>query len=201
MLRRRALLQRALIATLFVSRGVPMLQGGDEIGRTQAGNNNAYCQDNALTWLDWPQADAELAAFTAGLIALRRRFPQLASRRWLSGEALQSGVRDVVWWHPAGREMRGEDWQAAHAHGLGFLLASEDKAAAGMLAAAAAARAPALLVLFNRGADALAFTLPPGRWLQLCDSSAPAPFARLARETQISVAALSVHLLSDEPEL
>jgi hypothetical protein len=76
---------------------------------------------------------------------------------------------------------------------LGFVLAGEAKASVTKVP-------PALLVLFNRGADALAFGLPPGNWLQLCDSSAPAPFARLPRETQTSVAALSVHLLSHEPE-
>ena len=77
-LRLRRQLQRALLATLFVAQGVPMLQGGDELGRTQSGNNNAYCQDNVLTWLDWPHADAELIDFTAGLIKLRQSFAQLS---------------------------------------------------------------------------------------------------------------------------
>jgi pullulanase/glycogen debranching enzyme len=85
--RKRRRLQRALLTTLLIAQGVPMLQGGDELGRTQGGNNNAYCQDNAMTWLDWQNADGGLIDFVAGLIGLRRRFPQLRRRRWLTGKA------------------------------------------------------------------------------------------------------------------
>lgn len=108
-LQRRHQLRHALLATLFVAQGVPMLQGGDELGRTQAGNNNAYCQDNALTWLDWANADASLIDFTAGLIGLRRRFPQLRRTAWLCGERNANGQRDIVWWHANGR---GDERQA-----------------------------------------------------------------------------------------
>lgn len=75
-----------------------MLQGGDELGRTQSGNNNAYCQDNPLTWFDWARADHELIEFTR-LIALRRSFPQLARRRWLTGEGDGQSLSDIIWWH------------------------------------------------------------------------------------------------------
>ena len=165
--------------------GFSLLQGGDELGRTQSGNNNAYCQDNALTWLDWPQADDELIDFTAGLISLRQRFPQLRRTAWLSGERNANGQRDVVWWHPGGREMNDGDWHTPHRGALGFLLAPE----------CPADNAPTLLVLINRDADAQTFRLPPGTWQLLCDSSSDVPFAELPRLDSSSVAARSVQLL------
>ena len=162
----RRRLQRALLATLFAAQGVPMLQGGDEIGRTQQGNNNAYCQDNPLTWLDWARVDSELFDFTAGLIALRKRLPHLRRRAWLTGRSTAYGHRDVIWQHAEGREMRQDDWQATPSgvqqNTLGCLL---DDAAG------------KLLLLFNRSADAQNFVLPPDRWHMLCDTAADVPFA------------------------
>ena len=103
---------RALLATLFVARGTPMLTAGDELGRTQSGNNNAYAQDNPLTWLDWANADRELAAFTARLSRLRKEHPSLSVDRFLDGEPLDaSGIADVAWLHPDGRGMTTADWQ------------------------------------------------------------------------------------------
>ncbi len=105
---------RNLLATLLTSRGTPMLAMGDELGRTQRGNNNAYAQDNALTWIDWPRADDALIAFTAALVALRKRHPALRQDRWLTGEPVDaSGVPDVEWRHPDGRAMNGGDWSDA----------------------------------------------------------------------------------------
>ena len=181
-------LQRALLATLFLAQGVPMLQGGDEIGRTQRGNNNAYCQDNALTWLDWTHADGELAAFTAALIRLRRRFAQLRSEAWLTGETDAQGRRDVVWWHTQGREMSGDDWHIAHNTAFGMWLAP----------AADDADAPALLVLFNRHAEARDFLLPPGHWRLICDSSAVTADAAPPCREHRPVAAHSVQFLAQE---
>ena len=185
-LQRRHHLRRALLATLFVAQGVPMLQGGDELGRTQAGNNNAYCQDNALTWLDWANADASLIDFTAGLIGLRRRFAQLRRTAWLGGERYANGQRDIVWWHPGGREMSDSDWHTPLRGALAFLLAPETPAS----------DAPALLVLINRDADAQDFRLPPGVWQQVCDSAGESPFALLACQDNSTLAARSVKLLA-----
>jgi glycogen operon protein len=182
----RRRLQRALLATLFVAQGVPMLQGGDELGRTQAGNNNAYCQDNALTWLDWTNADGQLAGFTAGLISLRRQLGQFRRTAWLTGSADADGRRDVVWWHPDGREMQGEDWHAAPGGTLGMLLAP------------AAPDEPALLALFNRHANPAAFRLPPGVWRQLCDSGDDTPFAARTQDSACSLAGRSVLLLAQD---
>src|SRR5690606_16860175 len=84
-LRLRGDLARALLTTLFVSQGTPMLLAGDELGRSQRGNNNAYCQDNRISWIDWSDVDEALLEFTQGLIALRRRHPALRQDRWLGG--------------------------------------------------------------------------------------------------------------------
>ncbi|HZP19664.1 MAG TPA: glycogen debranching protein GlgX [Bauldia sp.] len=104
---------RALLTTLFFARGTPMLTAGDEWGRTQGGNNNAYAQDNATTWLDWTKADAALAAFTARLIALRGSHPALHADAFLTGAALDAaGIPDAVWLHPSGHAMTAADWDA-----------------------------------------------------------------------------------------
>ena len=102
----RACQRRAMLATLLLSAGVPLLLGGDEIGRTQRGNNNAYCQDNALTWFNWAGADQELLAFTRDLIRLRRAHPALRRRRFLTGAA----AADLRWFTPAGTAMTDADW-------------------------------------------------------------------------------------------
>jgi len=100
-----------------------MLTAGDEFGRTQNGNNNAYAQDNSITWLDWAGADMELSRFVAGLIALRKNHPGVSANRFLDGrETGVDGLRDAVWMHPDGREMGGADWEAADLHTLGLAL-------------------------------------------------------------------------------
>jgi len=106
---------RALLTSLFLSRGTPMIQQGDEMGRTQHGNNNAYAQDNEMTWVDWENADPELIDFVAALNAFRKRHPAIGADRFLIGEAVRDH-RDVVWLHPEGREMRERDW---HEYGAG----------------------------------------------------------------------------------
>jgi glycogen debranching enzyme GlgX len=191
-LEKRRRLQRALLATLLVAQGVPMLQGGDELGRTQGGNNNAYCQDNEMTWLDWQNADSELIDFLAGLIGLRQRFPQLRGLNWLSGEASGDEQPDALWWHPAGRPMGVGDWQAHKLGAFGLQLApevSEDTPVP---------NSATLLCLINRDEIPVPFLLPPGVWKQLCDSSAQAPFAHCRREKTSPVAARSMQLLSLE---
>jgi glycogen operon protein len=110
-LRRRQV--RNFLATLFVSQGVPMLCGGDEIGRTQRGNNNAFCQDNELSWHDWAfDAQArDLLAFTRRLIALRREHPELHRRKFFHGlPACAGAMKDLTWLRPDGAEMTDADW-------------------------------------------------------------------------------------------
>jgi len=115
-LRRRQ--QRAMLATLLLSQGVPLLLGGDELGRTQRGNNNAYCQDDDLTWFDWSAVDADLLAFTRRLIALRRGHPALRRHRFLDGSAAGA----LRWSTPAGDEMSAADWADPEARAVTLYL-------------------------------------------------------------------------------
>jgi glycogen debranching enzyme len=126
-----------------------MLTAGDESGRTQRGNNNAYAQDNPLTWLDWDGRDRELEAFTAGLAALRRAHPALADPVLLSGRSGAEGIPDVAWLTAAGSEKTAADWEAGHGMALIMLLG---RGGDGRLA-----------VLFNRSAHEVAFRLPARR--------------------------------------
>src|SRR6185295_15168329 len=118
--RLRARQQRNFLATLLLSQGIPMLLGGDEIGRTQGGNNNAYCQDNEISWFDWGAVDEPFLAFTAELIALRRAHPVFRRRKWFHGRALHGeGVVDIGWFKLDGSEMDEGDWRDGFAKSLG----------------------------------------------------------------------------------
>ena len=118
----RARQSRAMLTTLMLSFGVPMLLGGDEMGRTQQGNNNAYCQDNEITWFDWASADTALLDFTKNLIAFRRAHPVFRRRRFLAGaEATQ-----LQWFTPAGTPMDGGDWADPNARAIAIYLDGSD---------------------------------------------------------------------------
>ena len=119
---------RNLLLTLVLSQGVPMLQAGDELGRSQRGNNNAYCQDNEMTWLDWDLDDErrELLAFTRRLLRLRADEPVFRRRTFFQGRPLTGGdVKDVYWVNPAGREMQMADWNTP-LQCVGVLLVGEE---------------------------------------------------------------------------
>ena len=153
-----------------------------QLARTQYGNNNAYCQDNATTWTDWSaSADPELQEFVANLAALRRRLPVLRQSRWLTGEAHARGRPDCLWWHPAGRPMTVPDW---HDTGL---------ATVGMWLSSTAERD--VLCWFHRGAEALPVTLPAGAWVQRCATAAGHAFASEACHSVLTLAGRSVVLL------
>ena len=118
----RAQRSRAMLCTLLLSFGVPMLLGGDELGRTQGGNNNAYCQDNEISWVDWSAVDTGLLAFTRGLIAFRRSHPAFRRHRYLTGvEAAELG-----WFTPAGAPMTQADWEDRNALAIGVYLDGSD---------------------------------------------------------------------------
>jgi len=112
---------RALLATLFMSRGTLLVAQGDELGRTQRGNNNAYAQDNEITWVDWDKADGALVDYVAALQKFRKAHPALTHDRFLGGQD-RGGVRDVVWLHPDGRQMTEADWREGAASVLGMHL-------------------------------------------------------------------------------
>ena len=135
---------RALLATLFMSRGTLLIQQGDELGRTQRGNNNAYAQDNEITWVDWDKADGALVDYVAALQKFRKAHAALTHDRFLTGQP-RSGVRDVVWLHPDGREMTEGDWRDSGGSVLGMQLdIGEDE----------------MIVWFNRRAEDVPAHLP-----------------------------------------
>jgi glycogen operon protein len=160
---------RSLLATLLVSRGTPMLAMGDELGRTQHGNNNAYAQDNVETWIDWDNADDALSTFTAHLIDLRRRHRALFVDRWLTGAPIDdSGIPDVEWRHPGGHPMTTDDWTRADNHAL----------VAAFYAAATADSPPDRVVIaFNAGDDSVTVHWPNPRngfaWRRVIDTAQP----------------------------
>jgi isoamylase len=163
---------RAMIATQLLSFGVPLLLGGDERGRTQQGNNNAYCQDNEITWFDWSSADAELLAFTRRLLALRKEHPVFRRRRYLAG----AEASELGWFTPAGTPMTAADWADPSALSLAVYLDGSDgpdRAEDGT---------PLLdddfLALFNAWWEPLDFVIPATRaglvWRAEMDSYDPA---------------------------
>jgi isoamylase len=159
----RARQQRNFIATLMLSQGVPMLLAGDELGRTQKGNNNAYCQDNELSWVDWALGGDQqaLLAFTQKMAALRAAHPVFRRRDFFQGRPLfGSKVRDIVWLQPDGSEMTEQAWGQGHARALAVFLSGD-----GLNEVDAHAR-PVLddsfMLLINAGAEAVPFTLATG---------------------------------------
>jgi glycogen operon protein len=118
----RARQHRNLLTTLLVSQGVPMILHGDELGRTQRGNNNVYCQDNELSWIDWSNVDEDLLAFAQELISLRNQHPVFQRRRFLSGRPDANGIPDIAWLRPDGSQMVDGDWEAPSAGPLTVFL-------------------------------------------------------------------------------
>jgi glycogen operon protein len=160
----RARQKRNFLATLLFSQGPPMLTAGDELGRTQQGNNNAYCQDNEISWLDWENADAELTAFVRQLIALRKRHPGFRRRSYPKPE-------DLTWLTPHGLPMTQADWANPESRALGMLLLGKQ------LAERDDRGAPLedddLLLLLNAGEEAVEFALPGAGWQLLLDTATP----------------------------
>ena len=153
----RARQSRAMLTTLLLSFGVPLLLGGDELGRTQDGNNNAYCQDNEISWFDWSAADAGLLSFTAGLVAFRRSHPVFRRRRFLTG----AETSELGWYTPAGTAMTEGDWADPNALAVGIYLDGSDdpdRAEDGRLLLD-----DDFLVLVNAWWEPLDFTIPPIR--------------------------------------
>jgi glycogen operon protein len=160
----RTRVQRAMLATVFFSHGTPMILGGDEFGRSQGGNNNPYCQDNAMSWWDWARADSaqgrDLAAFVAKLIAIRRRYPALRSPQFLYGKTeLAPKLPDISWFDPDGTQIADASWKDPNRHLLCLRRAvEEDASTAGVLS-----------FLLNPTAEDQYFILPaphmPGRIL------------------------------------
>lgn len=157
--RTRARLKRVMLASLLLSQGTPMLTAGDEMGRTQQGNNNAYNQDNAISWLDWKSADEDLIGFTAHLIHLRKKHPQLHLPIWLLGAPTASGMLDVRWLNSQGQSMPAEQWNqdgdGVFAQILGAHNDDEQD----------------LLIVFNPDGENRPFVMPEGDWTMVLDTN------------------------------
>jgi glycogen operon protein len=200
-LRMRERMKRNLLATLAFSQGVPMLSHGDELDRTQRGNNNAYCHDSELTWLDWSLGEYErkLLDFTTRVLAIRRENPVFRRRRFFAGDPIgPAGVKDVTWLRPDGKELAVEDWQDPRNRVLGMWIhgdASDELDERGR-----PNRGRTLLLLLNAGARSRLFLLPAppgiGTWRELVNTAHAVP--RPVRKAGVNLVAHSLVLLEFE---
>ncbi|MHB8458210.1 MAG: glycogen debranching enzyme, partial [Acidimicrobiales bacterium] len=168
---------RNMLTTLFLSQGIPMLLAGDEIGRTQQGNNNAYCQDNEISWFDWEHADLKLLSFVRSLASFRARHPAFRRQRWFQGRpGLGEGLTDIAWFSPDGTEMSEADWQVTFAKTVGVYLAGDGLPSLGARGTRSDPMADAsYFVVLNAFWEQLDFVVPGpqfGRcWVRVLDTA------------------------------
>jgi glycogen operon protein len=200
-IRMRERIKRNFVATLAFSQGVPMISHGDEVGRTQQGNNNAYCQDSPLTWIDWriTPLQRQLLDFTRAVFAIRAANPVLRRRNYFRHlPDHPGGVKDLTWLRPDGKEMTEADWSDPTNHALGMLILGE--ATDEVDERGRRLRGEAILLLTNGGARSRPFTLPqletPGAWAEVLNTAHPEP--RLVRQETVSLVAHSLVLLRHE---
>jgi isoamylase len=177
--------QRNFLTTLLLSQGVPMINGGDEIGRTQNGNNNAYCQDNEISWYDWDHVDDGLFAFLSRVITFRKEHPAFQRRRWFVGRSLfGEEVTDIGWFKFDGTLMTQEDWNNGFARTIGVFLngdaiPSPDSRGERIID-------DSFYLLFNAHHEQMEFTLPTcpwgDRWVKVIDTNEPVPELRNQQE-------------------
>ncbi|MFB6836260.1 glycogen debranching protein GlgX [Streptomyces sp. NPDC056361] len=204
----RARQTRNFLATLMLSQGVPMLSHGDEFGRTQGGNNNAYCQDNEVSWVRWPKENSEtegtLLRFTRAMVRLRHDHPVFRRRRFFHGrpvEGTHDELTDIAWFTPEGEEMTSRDWQAAHAQALTVFLNGNAISEPGPQGERIAD--DSFLLMFNASSKELEFAVPDshGRcWRMVVDTSDPEGMPpqegpELAAGERVSLAPLSLTVL------
>jgi isoamylase len=193
---------RNLLGTLLLSQGTPMLLAGDELGRTQGGNNNAYCQDNEINWLDWNVGErgSGLIRFVQRLAKLRHAYPILRRNRFLTGQYnAELDVKDVTWINANGAEMREENWRDGTTRCLGMLMDGRAQSTG----IRQRGRDATLLWVLNAHHDVVLFTLPEcGRdsdWSLLLDSNKPAaPEGRFGSGSVYEVTARSMLLFAQE---
>lgn len=165
--------KRNFLTTLFLSQGVPMLVMGDELSRTQGGNNNAYCQDNEISWVHWPYADQSLIDFTKKIINFRKEHPVFTRRKWFQGQPIKGlGVEDIVWFLTDGSEMTEEHWKDYHAKSLGVYLNGRGIHTRGPQGELL--MDDSFYIVFNAYHDSLKYTLPPekfgNKWIKIIDT-------------------------------
>jgi glycogen operon protein len=194
--------QRNFLTTLFLSQGVPMLLAGDEAGRTQQGNNNAYCQDNEISWLHWDQLDHELLHYTQKLIRLRLQHPAFRRRRWFRGQPVaDSKVEDIAWFRPEGQEMTEENWDTGFAKSLavylnGLALRAVDPKGQKILD-------DSFYIIFNAHHEPITFMLPPAdygkQWETVLNTAAQEETVKHFKAGgQVNAAELSIIVLRHE---
>ncbi|MDQ2661461.1 MAG: glycogen debranching protein GlgX [Actinomycetota bacterium] len=197
----RARRQRDLLATLLLSQGVPMIAHGDELGRTQQGNNNVYAQDSELSWVDWEQADASLIEFTAALAGLRRDHPTFRRRRFLEGDPVDEAPDarpDIAWLRPDGKRMRQEDWHTDFGKSIGMYLGGD--AIPGRDARGERIIDDDFLVYFSSHDGDVEAVLPelgPTAWTVLVDTSGAAVNSTLRAGDTLTLAPFSMVVLSE----
>ena len=200
-IRMRERIKRNFIATLAFSQGVPMISHGDELGRTQQGNNNGYCQDGPLTWVDWrlTPLQRQLLDFTRTAFSIRSANPVLRRRNYFRHQPDHpGGVKDLTWLRPDGKEMTETDWDDSTNHVLGMLILGEatdevDERGRRLMG-------EAILLLTNGGTRSRPFTLPqletPGAWVEVLNTAHPNP--RTVRQGKVSLVTHSLMLLRHE---
>jgi isoamylase len=169
----RAKQKRNFFTTLLLSQGVPMIVSGDEIGKTQKGNNNAYCQDNETSWLDWKNADQDLLSFTQKLVYFRKKHPNFRRRLWFRGQPIKGmGLEDIAWFLPEGREMPEENWSHDYAKSLAIFLNGMGIRTSGPKGERTTD--DSFYLAFNAHYEALDFVLPPEKygsvWMKMIDT-------------------------------
>jgi glycogen debranching enzyme len=171
-LRQRAAWRRALLATLFLAQGTPQLLAGDELGNSQQGNNNAYCQDNETSWLDWPRADESLIALVAKLASLRQRYPAFRYPRWFEGHPFHEPGHpyicggDIAWLRPDGLAMSDQDWDDPWGRSFSYVIE---------VCEGQGVPTERVMVMLHSSDRALEFVLPEGHWQRALDTSRADP--------------------------
>ncbi len=172
-LRLRARQQRNMLTTLLLSQGVPMIAHGDEIGRTQGGNNNVYAQDNEISWVHWDDVDEDLLEFTRRLLALRASHAVFRRRRFFTGDDAGNGLPDIAWLNPEGKEMGGDDWSSDFIRPMAVFLNGEGITESGLRGEDIVDES--FLLLMNPSHEDAMMTLPDGpfgkHWLPLLDTA------------------------------
>jgi glycogen operon protein len=199
----RRVQMRNFLATLLLSQGVPMICGGDEIARTQSGNNNAYCQDNELSWHDWKRAaeQNDLLEFTASLIELRKKHPNLRRRKFYQDRSVRNSiVKDIAWFAADGHEMTEDEWNAGWIRSLAVLFNGEtldtvDEMGRQLID-------DTFLILINSYHDPVAYKLPPTpnnrNWRNVLDTgNLESPFSNGPVEKDLEIAGRSLRLLRE----
>jgi isoamylase len=196
--RMRERIKRNFLATLLLSQGVPMILGGDEMGRTQQGNNNAYCQDNEISWVDWDLSprDQRMLEFTRRLIRIFHSSPVLRRRSYFTGRPIAAGPKDLTWVRPDGHEITDADWNDDDNHLLGMLI--HGQATDEVNERGRPIRGDTLLLLLNGGHRSRFFSLPDvegvGVWEEFLNTARPESI-RIVRGTGLMVVTRSLILL------